>query len=1011
MGLRFEVLRPDDLLNLQFELFNLRLDLSNPAKPQFVVDDSSKRAFVVVRFPPQAIAERAYFETAAQITTNPPFNTTPPPPPLPGGDDPLDLPGSVPRRMSGTSRLVFRLPAGRTSIPFELDALLDWRGLELMLSRTAIGQGPEPLTPPGPMETALELPYRLILSPTGQVGWVHALWADRTAGRVELWHTRLATTGLAEASELGPIPLRAIWSPDFHDHQPLPAPGDPGPFLTSLTPRDRFQLVVLTSGATGYVEPWHAVGPILEVPITSIVLPPPAWVPVPIEASRLFLSSLGGSLTSHGSWPVLPSYTAADASTQSLDLTEWRHIATGGRDQYVRVVYDGYLYPFGHRASLVKVTERKVVPPVDGTLTTPAAYLKQHMYVVVRERERSYDGAAYDHGGREMPFLTNVRLETTVTPDIDQPQYIPDGTGAPSSFWIDVGGSGFPFHVSAVDPAGARIDMLAELIFVSVSEQKLEAVRTEYNAHPERAACAVNGQNVTYADPNAGDTRLRTTSLRFDTQGLRPGPPYTSAPFRPELAIASVSVPALEQLLGTTTAVDVKLFDGYLQSGIDDHAGVFVELASAPAAVGFTADKGGGFATPNLALTALSARKGVVAGDPSDAAAGVIDPVAFFGGVSVPGKIFGTIPLATLIPIPASGKADASRNAPEVKTSLSPNKQHPTSVVTHLFWQPDLADYSEDPVKLLFNQNGASSSLTLQAKIERSLTGGPSSTKVNGELTNFKIELFGVIALVVTSIKFDSENGSKTNVKAHLPASHPVVFDGPLAFVQTLADVLPPGIFGGAGPAIVLKPQGIQVSYTLGLPPITIGVFSLEHISIMTGLDLPYIDGKPAFEFAFASRKSPFLLTVECLGGGGFVHLVVDADGVEMVEGALEFGGVFSLDLGVASGGVHILAGIYFKLTGTSTDLTGFVDIGGEVSVLGIISISIDLNLSLTYHVSNGKSMISGKATLTVSVHIVFFSVSVSVSVEKSFGSSDGDPKVDQVISAADWLAYAEAFA
>ena len=31
---------------------------------------------------------------------------------------------------------------------------------------------------------------------------------------------------------------------------------------------------------------------------------------------------------------------------------------TLARDQYVRVVYKGYLLPFGHRASLVKVTER-----------------------------------------------------------------------------------------------------------------------------------------------------------------------------------------------------------------------------------------------------------------------------------------------------------------------------------------------------------------------------------------------------------------------------------------------------------------------------------------------------------------------------------------------------------------------------------------------------------------------------------------------------------------------------
>ena len=130
-----------------------------------------------------------------------------------------------------------------------------------------------------------------------------------------------------------------------------------------------------------------------------------------------------------------------------------------------------------------------------------------------------------------------------------------------------------------------------------------------------------------------------------------------------------------------------------------------------------------------------------------------------------------------------------------------------------------------------------------------------------------------------------------------------------------------------------------------------------------------------------------------------------------MVEGSLEFGGEFSIDLGVASGSVHAMAGIYFKLAGTSSTITGFVDIGGEVSVLGIISVSIDLNLSLSYQTSNGKSMVQGRATLTIGVHIIFFSISVSVSVERSFGSDSGDPRVDQLLTAQDWSDYAAAYA
>ena len=149
---------------------------------------------------------------------------------------------------------------------------------------------------------------------------------------------------------------------------------------------------------------------------------------------------------------------------------------------------------------------------------------------------------------------------------------------------------------------------------------------------------------------------------------------------------------------------------------------------------------------------------------------------------------------------------------------------------------------------------------------------------------------------------------------------------------------------------------------------------------------------------------------MEIFGGGGFVHVVLDANGVKMVEGAIEFGANFSLDLGVASGAVHAMAGIYFQLKGSSADLTGFIDIGGEVSVLGIISISLDLNLSLSWQHSSSGNVIEGKATLTVSVSVLFFSASVQLSVERSFSAGSGDPDVGQVLDPAAWALYAGAF-
>jgi hypothetical protein len=428
--------------------------------------------------------------------------------------------------------------------------------------------------------------------------------------------------------------------------------------------------------------------------------------------------------------------------------------------------------------------------------------------------------------------------------------------------------------------------------------------------------------------------------------------------------------------------------------------------------VRFSADKSGGFTRPNLALTALSARKGLVSGDPGDAAAGLIDPSAYFGDPDA--KLFGTVDLGTLIPLPSGRNvADASANAPEIRTRAVPDRRRPTLLRTVINWEPELQDYTPvgSPVSVLFNQDGQRSSLKLHVVLEQRLDDSPPVARAHGSLNGFELRLFGVVALVVDRLTFDSANGAKSTVALRLVKQRPIRFEGPLSFVQTVADLLPPGLFGGAGPTLTATPTAVRLSYTLGLPAVTCGVFSLEHMAITAGLDLPYLDGKPAVELAFATRARPFLVTVEIFGGGGFVHVVVDADGVQMVEGAIEFGGNFALDIGVASGAVHAMAGIYFQLKGSASDLTGFVDVGGEVSVLGIISVSIDLNLSLSWQHSPEGDVIQGRATLTVAVHVLFFSASVELSVERSFRAGGGDPTVAQLMDAADWHEYARSFA
>lgn len=62
--------------------------------------------------------------------------------------------------------------------------------------------------------TALELPYRLILSPVPLAYWRHPTKPVVHNGRTELWHTRL-TANSRDVGPDGPTRVRALWSPDY----------------------------------------------------------------------------------------------------------------------------------------------------------------------------------------------------------------------------------------------------------------------------------------------------------------------------------------------------------------------------------------------------------------------------------------------------------------------------------------------------------------------------------------------------------------------------------------------------------------------------------------------------------------------------------------------------------------------------------------------------------------------------------------------------------------------------
>jgi hypothetical protein len=239
-------------------------------------------------------------------------------------------------------------------------------------------------------------------------------------------------------------------------------------------------------------------------------------------------------------------------------------------------------------------------------------------------------------------------------------------------------------------------------------------------------------------------------------------------------------------------------------------------------------------------------------------------------------------------------------------------------------------------------------------------------------------------------------------------------FAGPLSFVETLRDLIPFDGFSDP-PDVQVTPEGITAGFSMGLPNLAVGVFSLENLSLAAGFSVPFIGPPMSAWFRFCERENPARLTVSLFGGGFFFGITVDAKGLQVLEGAIEFGAAISVDFGVASGGVSAMAGLYFKIEGSDGTLAGYFRLRGEVEALGIVSVSIELYLEMRYETASGKCV--GTATLSIEVDVTLFSVTIEITCTKKFAGAGADPTFAELMdvaadaTSADWNAYCAAFA
>ncbi len=997
---------------------------------------------------------------------------------------------------------------------------------------------------PEDTETALELPYRLFLSPLNDGGWAHST-KERTrsltlkttdSGGVEksenvdfteLWHTRLwFRTKKSDGSyvvnerdgnyQLGKKPkLRAVWSYDFTDDQTKPSGTFPTWSHTSLTSADRWAIVVNSSDY--YTKTTN--------PKTG---KPMDYDPKAIDSDKLFLSSIGAWIDVHGAWDPVPS---------NIDVVDWIHRGTMGREHYVRVMYRGYLFPFGHKCTLVKITERKFGKP--NQRGTYGAYMRQRMFVIVRQPDMVLDdtNTLFDHQGREIPFK-KVHIKTVVTPNLDDPNVsggipgVASSYGYPDEFYIRVGSQDFLFHCTATDWDGNQVDFVIPMAFVlgslsNTNPAQAEKIISYYNSLSDsstRKTVAFNAARIAYGpSKDTGDTTLETNSITLNA-GNPATLPKDVTWFFPKLASAKIRHQDIENMTGQSVQPVVSFVDKFLEEGFDSakNAGeAFLKFAtqlplSFGGSGGGSSDKSGGFVSPNQALSGLSRAIGPISGAAGNISGAIdkfadssftFDPKDFLGALDA--KIFGVIslfdiiqlitgsdPRTTLLPqllskvIPNLGTdpsalltklqndvyaklkdsydsayADASSSASsvmaklqEMKDLLDGLKSHlddlstaissasgtgdiftalTTTLPEFLNWidtnigplgiiPPDALSAIEEVAKVLENmKNGIrigfdwkprmqadeygffvpqnpddTFALSAYAMIplsnkDHTLTIGDPTAKVEGYLQNFSINLIptvmDLVSLPIEKMGFSAEVGKKADIFCNIGSMQ---WRGPLSFVNELQKFIPLDGFIDP-PSIDVDTTGIKISFDLAIPTISVGVFAITNISLGAALQLPFLGDSMLFKFEFCKADSPFHVTYMMLGGGGYFGLTLSLNGIEKIEAAIEIGAELALDFGVASGSVSIFAGIYFSIESDVVTLKGYVKIHGEVDVLGLISASITLEMTITY-ISTGK--LYGTATLTIEIHLFIFSGSVDITVEKYFKGSAGDPTISQMV-------------
>ncbi len=731
----------------------------------------------------------------------------------------------------------------------------------------------------------------------------------------------------------------------------------------------------LPAGRYG-TQPDGSPGPVMR-PVRH---PPWGWS---WRCSRLVLTPLGGTVSIEG-----PDH--ADGPYPAWGQAYRTRL---GRTTYARQAVSGHLSS-GHAATLVRVAERGLESVWSSDLTgevgdvySPVAMLQETTTLVVTEPHVDLAAEGAGHGPSA---FTGLYLATGERRVLAGDLAAVDWMRSENGFIL--------FDLIATDHAGAQVSLRMPLAFIP------------QGTPPDTAAAFVSGADVpapTMATQSVAVAPGNDTAVTV--RNVRPVPVTArSRPVIPVVKQMEIVVDQLAGLMPSPPTANFRFHDLYNAAGLDtirNPQGALLQVI-APAGsqqlgVPLKTAALGAVGNPGLKVGALTTRAGAVASELARQATPSVDDIksAFPNA-----KLFGSVDLLALLadePFPKDG---------DNRTQL-PAVRHRRTAAGDEFTYAFTAELKAQRTATTVVGSGAR--LTLSSTVTRRADGSVVSTS-SGTVTNIGLTLFDVVTLRFSRVEFRSDAGTTT-----FAVENPELeFGAELQFVATLAEELKQ-LGQGSGVRVDVDGDGVTAGFGLEIPTVSLMALQFSNLTVDAWLRLPFTGAPMAFTLAVASRERPFLVTVSMFGGGGWLALEVSPAGIRHLELGIEFGGSISLDIVVASGGVSVMAGIYIAWNADErrTSFRAYLRASGHVSVLGIITVFVEFVLELGYDerplTAGGKTyaIFHGRASVTVGVEVLFFSKSVTLTIERSFVGSELDPTFLDCFDLADWDSYCDAFA